>query len=100
MVYPHNLGEGKLEGCKDNEIHYLKGLCYEAEGCTAEAEKEFRLTLEGKAELSSVMYYYDQPADIIAFQALSLEKLGEKDEARSMFESLIQYGNQHKDDEI
>lgn len=46
------------------------------------------------------MYYYDQPADIIAFQSLSLEKLGEKDEARSMFESLIQYGNQHKDDEI
>lgn len=100
MVYPHNLGEGKLEGCKDNEVHYLKGLCYEAEGCTAEAEKEFRLTLEGKAELSSAMYYYDQPADIIAFQALALEKLGEKDEARSRFESLIQYGNQHKDDEI
>lgn len=27
LVYPENLGEGKLEGTKDNHIFYYLGLC-------------------------------------------------------------------------
>ncbi len=100
MVYPHNLGEGKLEGCKDNEIHYMKGLCLEKTGKTAEAEKEYLLALEGKAEITGAMYYYDQSADIIAFQALALRKLGRESEAVSKFRSLIDYGTAHQDDTV
>ncbi len=98
MVYPHNLGEGKLEGCKDNEIHYLKGLCYESLKEEEKAKEEFALALDGKAELSSAMYYYDQPADIIFFQALALEKLGREEEAKEKFNSLIGHGNAHLND--
>lgn len=100
MIYPHNLGEGKLEGCKDNEIHYMKGLCLEKTGKTAEAEKEYLLALEGKAEITGAMYYYDQSADIIAFQALALRKLGRESEAVSKFRSLIDYGTAHQDDTV
>ena len=32
--YPDNLGEGKLFGAQENDIHYLKGLAYEQSGDT------------------------------------------------------------------
>lgn len=32
LVYPENLGEGKLEGTKDNHIHYYLGLVEQALG--------------------------------------------------------------------
>lgn len=100
MVYPHNLGEGKLEGCKDNEIHYMKGLCLEKMGDAEKARDEYRLVLEGKADLSSAMYYYDQPADIIAFQAMALLRLGQKSEAEEKFTALLEYGRKHCNDTV
>lgn len=33
LAFPHNLGEGRLEGAKDNNIHYYLGL---AEQCPGE----------------------------------------------------------------
>ena len=32
LVYPENLGEGKLEGSKDNNINYYLGVATEAMG--------------------------------------------------------------------
>lgn len=32
LVYPHNLGEGKLYGAQENDFHYLLGLCYRSLG--------------------------------------------------------------------
>ena len=42
LVFPHNLGEGKLEGAKDNHIHYWLGLCCRALGQEEEAVRQFR----------------------------------------------------------
>lgn len=98
MSYPHNLGEGKLEGCKDNEIHYLKGCVLESAGDKAGAEKEYILALEGKAELSGAKYYYDQSADVLFFQALAKAALGRTDEATSIFSSIVEYAEDHKED--
>ncbi len=99
MTYPHNLGEGKLEGCRDNEIHYMMGLIHEGNGETAEARREWLMATEGSAELSTAMYYYDQSADIIVFQALAERKLGEEEKAEKKLESLIDYGEKHLDDD-
>ena len=100
MTYPHNLGEGKLEGCKDNEIHYMKGLCLDRLSQPAEARAEYTLTLEGRAELGSAMYYYDQSADVIAFQAMALSRLERADEAREKFSSLVRHGQEHRNDSV
>lgn len=100
MEYPHNLGEGKLEGCKDNEIHYMRGLVYEKAGKPDSARREWIEALEGKAELKSAMYYYDQSADVIVFQALSERKLGMKDEAEKTFKMIVDYGKKHRNDVI
>ena len=100
MTYPHNLGEGKLEGCKDNEIHYMKGLCLDRLSQPAEARAEYTLALEGRAELGSAMYYYDQSADVIAFQAMALSRLGRVDEAREKFSSLVRHGQEHRNDSV
>ena len=45
------------------------------------------------------MYYNDQPADMILYQGLAFEKLGKTREAKSRFYRLIDYGEQHLNDE-
>ena len=42
-----------------------------------------------------MMYYYDQPADMILYQGLSLLKLGDKKSAYARFYKLIDYGEAH-----
>lgn len=44
------------------------------------------------------MYYYDQPADMIMFQGLAFEKLGNTNEANARFYKLIDYGQNHMED--
>ena len=42
-----------------------------------------------------MMYYYDQPADMILYQARAFEKLGETGEANARYYKLLDYGEQH-----
>lgn len=56
LVYPENLGEGKLEGTKDNHLYYHLGLAY--------------------------------------------QKLGRKKEAKARFYRLIDYGEQHLEEQV
>lgn len=100
LVYPENLGEGKLEGTKDNHIYYHLGLSLEAQGRTAEAEECFRRATVGTDEPASAMYYNDQPADMILYQGLAYRKLGMVREANARFYRLIDYGEQHLDDQV
>lgn len=100
MSYPYNLGEGKLEGCKDNEIHYMMGLIHERAGSHEAAKADWTAAMEGKAELTNAMYYYDQSADVIVFQALSKRRLGYTEEAEQIFNMLIEYGRKHQNDRI
>lgn len=100
FVYPENLGEGKLEGTKDNHLYYHLGLALEGQGRTAEAEACFCNATLGTDEPAGAMYYNDQPADMILYQGLSYLKLGKDREAKARFYRLIDYGERHLNDEV
>jgi tetratricopeptide (TPR) repeat protein len=99
-VYPHNLGEGKLVGATDNNIHYYLGICYEKLNDSSNALKYFTQASTGADEIGSMMYYNDQPADMILYQALANIKLGQTVKAQEQLNMLITYGNKHIDDTI
>lgn len=100
FVYPHNLGEGKLEGCKDNHLYYHLGLVHEVLGNVEQSEECYEKATLGTDEPAGVMYYNDQPADMILYQGLAHEKLGRMDKAQQRFERLIRYGQEHLEDEV
>lgn len=100
LVYPENLGEGKLEGTKDNHIYYHLGLAAEALGKKEEAKKYFEQAAVGTDEPAGVMYYNDQPADMILYQGLAYLKLGKISQAKSRFYRLIDFGERHLEDHV
>lgn len=100
LVYPKNLGEGKLEGTKDNHIYYHLGLALELQEKYEEADIYFEKAAKGNDEPAGMMYYNDQPADMILYQGLALQKLGRGEEAHQRFDRLISYGEEHLDDEV
>ena len=100
LVFPHKLGEGKLEGAKDNNIHYFLGLSERALGNEAEALRQLELAAAGDEEPASAMYYNDQPADMILYQGLANRALGRAERAASCFHKLIAYGEKHYYDHV
>ncbi len=100
LVYPENLGEGKLEGTKDNHLYYQLGLCLQAQEREEEARECYLLATEGTDEPAGAMYYNDQPAEMILYQGLAWQKLGESAKAKARFYRLIDYGEQHLRDNV
>lgn len=98
LSYPENLGEGRLEGTKDNDLYYWLGLAQEQLGETDAAGESFEKATLGAQEVAGVMYYYDQPADMLLFQGLALMKLGRRKEASARFYRLLDYGEKHLKD--
>ncbi|CRK80276.1 tetratricopeptide repeat protein [Neobacillus massiliamazoniensis] len=95
LVYPHNLGEGKLQGSQDNNIHYYLGCAYEGIGDFENSQAYFSLASQGLEEPASAMYYNDAPPDTIFYQGLSMLKLKNDKEAKRRFNKLIDYGENH-----
>lgn len=100
LIYPENLGEGKLEGTKDNHLYYHLGRALEAQGKKEEAYKCFEKAIVGTDEPAGAMYYNDQPADMILYQGLAYLKLGKEREANARFYRLIDYGEKHLEDQV
>ena len=100
LVFPHNLGEGKLEGARDNNIHYYLGLAEKALGNGDKANRHLEMAAAGNEEPASAMYYNDQPADMILYQGLAHRALGREERARSRFNTLISYGEKHYFDQV
>ncbi len=100
LVFPHNLGEGKLEGAKDNNIHYYLGLTERMLGNEEAALHHLELAAEGNEEPAGMMYYNDQPADLILYQGLANRALGREVRARSRFHKLISYAEKHYYDDV
>lgn len=98
--YPENLGEGKLAGAQENHIYYYMGVALSALGDEEGAAKAFRKAAQGLSEPAGMMYYNDQPPEMIYYQGLALRALGEEEAARSRFHKLIAYGQAHLDDEV
>lgn len=100
LVYPHNLGEGKLFNVPDNQAWYLMGKAYQILGDSAKAEEAFRNAASGETEPSAVLYYNDQPSDFIYYQGLANRELGDEHAAKKAFYKLIAYGELHIFDEV
>lgn len=100
LVYPENLGEGKLEGTKDNHIYYYLGKVKKALGKEAAAAACFHKAELGDNEPAGAMYYYDQPADMILYKGLAKQELGDKKAAYACFNKLMDYGERHLRDEV
>jgi len=100
LVYPENLGEGKLEGTKDNHVYYYLGLALQAQGRLEEAASCWRRAAVGTDEPAGAMYYNDQPADMILYQGLAYRELCENKAANARFYRLIDYGERHLGDEV
>lgn len=99
-AYPHNLGEGKLFGAKENDIHYWIGCAYECLGKEPEAIRFWEKAAVGLSEPTAAMFYNDQQPDKIFYQGLALLKLGRENEAKSRFNRLKDYGEKHLFDTV
>lgn len=97
LVYPHNLGEGKLVGNLDNDIYYMLGCVY---GDKEKSERAFKLASRGEFALSSAMYYNDQPPEMMYYAAKAIGKLGDSKTADERFDAFIEYANEHMNDDI
>ena len=95
LVFPENLGEGKLEGANDNGVYYLLGCAKALLGDEKEAQENWEKASRGSQEPAGMMFYNDQPADLIFYQGLALGRLGREKEALSRFNRLLDYGEAH-----
>ncbi len=98
--YPHSFGEGKLTGAQENDIDYLMGNAYAMLGQETQARACYEKAAKGLSEPAGMMYYNDQPPEMIYYQGLAREKLGDSQGARQRFERLIDYGKTHLDDQV
>jgi tetratricopeptide (TPR) repeat protein len=98
--YPVNLGEGKLLGTQENDIHYLTGCAFEAIGMKEDAVLRFRMATNGMSEPVQAIFYNDPQPDKIVYQGLAWLKLGSPQKAEKIFNRLIEFADQHFDDEI
>lgn len=100
LVYPHHLGEGKLQGAQENDFYYFLGCAYSLKGMTAEARECWEKATEGPQEPAAAMYYNDAKPDKIFYQGLALRRLGRDAEANGRFYKLINYGKNHLFDDV
>ena len=98
--YPHNLGEGKLESGQENNLYYLLGLVQEKLGETEDTLDCLTKACHGESEPVGMMYYNDQPPEMIYYQGLAKEKLGLPVEAKSRYYRLLDYGERHLYDKM
>ncbi|SEM30680.1 Tfp pilus assembly protein PilF [bacterium A37T11] len=100
LTYPHNLGEGKLFGTRENDIFYGMGCAYEQMGNHGEARRYFSMATEGSDEPAAAMFYNDQQPDKIFYQGMAYMKLGHHEKSSSIFKKLVDYGAAHLNDVI
>jgi tetratricopeptide (TPR) repeat protein len=100
QIYPHNLGEGKLPGIQENDVFYWLGCAYEGLGEDANAKMSFHKATVGVSVPNAAMFYNDQQPDKIFYQGLAWQKLGNQARAMEIFNSLVNYGIAHKDDDV
>ncbi|MEO3944248.1 DUF5107 domain-containing protein [Gorillibacterium sp. CAU 1737] len=100
LVYPLNLGEGKLAGAQENNVYYYLGCAYEGLEEREKAEAAFRVASSGLEEPTSAMYYNDQPPEMIFYQGLAWLKLGNVQEAKRRFNKLVDYAEKHLFDDV
>lgn len=100
LDYPTSLGEGRLEGTKLNHVYYWLGLVEEKLGNEVAAKEDYEHATEGQEEVAGMMFYNDQPADMVMYQGLAKYKLGRKGPGNACMYRLMDYGEQHINDDV
>ncbi|WP_409306724.1 DUF5107 domain-containing protein [Pectobacterium sp. B1J-3] len=100
LIYPLNLGEGRLAGQSDNDIWYLLGWCAAQQGDIDQSDADYRHATKGGSDLDAGRYYNDQPVDYLFYQAMAYKKLGQLDKATDMFNGFITWSNEHYDEKV
>jgi len=100
LVYPENLGEGKLQGVQDNDIYYWMGCALQHLNRNDEAKECWQKATIGIGEPAAAIFYNDQQPDKILYQGLALLKLGNDSAAKKLFLKLIEYGDAHINDVV
>jgi tetratricopeptide (TPR) repeat protein len=98
--YPENLGEGKLYGKPENDIHYFRACAFENLGMPDKAKLFFEKASAGTTEPVQAIFYNDPQPDQILYRGLAFLKLEEQEKARSIFQRLISFGEAHMEDEV
>lgn len=93
LHYPLNLGEGRLVGQSDNDIHFLLALCHQACDNQGLVEQYLKQACLGQAELGASRYYNDQPVDYLFYQGMALARLGRGQEAQRLFEGMVAWAD-------
>ena len=85
--FPENMMVAKpYRGGRSGQVHYFIGIVNEAMGKNELAREQFQLSVEGRQQSGLNENHF--------FRALSLEKLGDNDEAQEIFEGLISLGRE------
>lgn len=98
--YPLNFGEGKLTGAQENDVYYYTGIALRMLGREEEAQTALHRAAKGLSEPTGMLYYNDQPPEMIYYQGLACAALGDSDGARTRFQRLIDYGAEHLNDPV
>ncbi|MFD1875105.1 DUF5107 domain-containing protein [Hymenobacter bucti] len=98
--YPPKLGEGKLPGAPENELHYWLGCAHAALGQPQAARQAWQRATAGNSEPTAALFYNDAPPDQIFYQGLAWGKLGSPEQSQVIFTRLLEYGRQHLPDEV
>jgi len=75
-------------------------VAHEAMGEQAAGQAWFERAACGAGEPGSAIFYNDQPPDMLLYQGLARQKLGQPDAARQIFQKLVDYGTTHLDDDV
>ena len=98
--YPPNLGEEKLAGVQENDIHFWKGVAYEGISNEEMANQFYQMATRGIREPASATFYNDPQPDKIFYQGLAWKKLKDPVRSDEIFKRLIEYGKSHMEDQI
>jgi tetratricopeptide (TPR) repeat protein len=98
LVYPHNLGEGKLYGAQEQDFYYFLGCAHQGAGDLEQAHACWAKAAEGDLKPANALYYNDAKPEKIYYQGLALKALGRIEEAERKFRSLIDFGKAHIDE--
>lgn len=98
--YPVNFGEGKLAGAQENNVYYWMGVALRMLGRESEAVNALSRAAKGLSEPTSMLYYNDQPPEMIYYQGLACAALDDQEGAEARFKHMIDYASEHQNDEV
>ncbi|MCR5841180.1 MAG: hypothetical protein K6G86_03785 [Bacteroidales bacterium] len=100
LIYPEHLGEGKLYGAQEQDFHYYLGCAWQGAGDASKARTCWEQGARGDLKPVPALYYNDAKPEKIYYQGLSLAALGRREEAEAKFRMLLDYGREHRDDDV